>query len=101
VIEVNQPDKASRRRRGKSDAIDAETTERAALSGRMNACAKTSDGPVEMIRMFKLAKAWVNQVTNPSDQSTQGGPGQRTPQLRESMSGLSRANGEATGFRAG
>jgi hypothetical protein len=58
VIEVNQPDKASRRRRGKSDAIDAETTERAALSGRMNACAKTSDGPVEMIRMFKLAKAW-------------------------------------------
>jgi transposase len=57
VIEVNQPDKASLRRRGKTDAIDAEAAARAALSGRANARAKTGDGPVEMIRVFKLAKA--------------------------------------------
>ncbi|MPY86074.1 MAG: transposase, partial [Actinophytocola sp.] len=31
VIEVNQPDKATRRRRGKTDAIDAETAARAVL----------------------------------------------------------------------
>ncbi|GAB7040330.1 MULTISPECIES: IS110 family transposase [Catenuloplanes] len=57
IIEVNQPDKADRRRRGKTDAIDAETAARAVLSGRATATAKTGDGPVEMIRLFKLAKA--------------------------------------------
>lgn len=31
VIEVNQPDKATRRRRGKTDAIDAEAAARAVL----------------------------------------------------------------------
>lgn len=57
VLEVNQPDKATRRRRGKNDAIDAEAAARAVLTGRATALAKTGDGPVEMLRMFKLAKA--------------------------------------------
>ena len=57
VIEVNQPDKATRRRRGKTDTIDAAAAARAVLSGRATATAKTGDGPVEMIRMFKLAKS--------------------------------------------
>jgi transposase len=56
VIEVNQPDKATRRRRGKTDAIDAEAAARAVLSGRATATAKAGDGQVEMMRMFKLAK---------------------------------------------
>ncbi|MGP4092800.1 IS110 family transposase, partial [Streptomyces sp. KR55] len=56
VTEVNQPDKAARRRHGKTDAIDAEAAARAVLSGRATAAAKTSDGPVEMLRLFKLAK---------------------------------------------
>ena len=56
VTEVNQPDKASRRRRGKTDAIDAEAAARAVLSGQATATAKTGDGPVEMVRVFKLAK---------------------------------------------
>ena len=57
MIEVNRPDRADRRRRGKTDAIDAEAAARAVLSGRATAVAKTGDGPVEMLRMFKLAKA--------------------------------------------
>ena len=57
VIEVSQPDRAARRRRGKTDAIDAESAARAVLAGQATASAKASDGPVEMIRMFKLAKA--------------------------------------------
>ena len=57
VIEVNQPDRATRRRRGKTDTVDAEAAARAVLSGRASATAKTGDGPVEMLRMFKLAKA--------------------------------------------
>nr|WP_256255511.1 hypothetical protein [Streptomyces sp. MUSC 14] len=34
VVEVNQPDRALRRRRGKTDAVDAEAAARAVLSGR-------------------------------------------------------------------
>jgi transposase len=35
VIEVNAPDKATRRRRGKTDTLDAEAAARAVLSGRV------------------------------------------------------------------
>jgi transposase len=56
VVEVNQPDKAGRRRRGKTDGIDAEAAARAVLAGRATALAKTSNGPVEMVRMFRLAR---------------------------------------------
>lgn len=57
VFEVNQPDKATRRRRGKSDIIDAEAAARAVITGRATATAKAADGPVEMLRLFKMAKA--------------------------------------------
>ena len=43
VTEVNQPDKALRRRRGKSDAIDAGAAAHAVLSGRATATAKSAD----------------------------------------------------------
>ncbi|MEV4643235.1 IS110 family transposase [Actinoplanes sp. NPDC049548] len=56
VIEVSQPDKAERRRRGKTDQLDAEAAARAVLSGRAQATAKTSDGPVETIRPLHLAR---------------------------------------------
>jgi hypothetical protein len=39
-----------------SHVTDA-TDPRAVLSGRASATAKAGDGPVEMLRMFKLAKA--------------------------------------------
>jgi transposase len=57
VIEVNRADRSERRRRGKTDTIDAEGAARAVLSGRATAIAKSADGHVEMIRMFKPAKA--------------------------------------------
>jgi transposase len=41
VIEVNQPDKATRRR-GKTDTLDAEAAARAMLSGRATGSAKAS-----------------------------------------------------------
>lgn len=57
VIEVSSPDKATRRRRGKTDALDAEAAALSVLNGRAAATPKAGDGPVEMIRMFKLAKS--------------------------------------------
>ncbi|GII23270.1 IS110 family transposase [Planosporangium mesophilum] len=56
VVEVNRPDRAARRRHGKTDAIDATAAAHAVLSARATTTAKTGDGPVEMLRMFKLAR---------------------------------------------
>jgi len=56
VVEVNQPDRSTRRRRGKTDAVDAEAAARAALSGIARALPKSGDGHVEALRMLRLAK---------------------------------------------
>jgi transposase len=56
VVEINRPDRAARRRRGKSDTVDAEAAARSVLSGQTGIVPKTADGPVEAIRVLKLAK---------------------------------------------
>jgi transposase len=50
-------DRADRRRRDKSDPLDAQNAARAVLSGRACARAKSGDGPVQIARMYKLTKA--------------------------------------------
>jgi len=89
LIEVNQPDKATRRRRGKTDTIDAQAAAQAVLSGRATATAKTGDGPVAMLRMFKLAKGSAiksrTQAINPLKAVLVAAD----PALRDSLSGLS------------
>jgi len=44
VIEVNQPDRHRRRRRGKSDRLDAEMAARSVLAGDATACRKRVTG---------------------------------------------------------
>ena len=56
MVEVDQPDRSTRRRRGKTDAVDAEAAARAALSGIARALPKSGDGQVEALRMLRLAK---------------------------------------------
>ncbi|GAA1928417.1 IS110 family transposase [Streptantibioticus ferralitis] len=56
VLDVNRPDRTDRRQRGKSDPLDAQNAARAVLSGRARAQAKSGDGPVQIARMYKLAK---------------------------------------------
>jgi transposase len=56
VIEVNRPDRAARRRHGKTDTVDALAAAHAVLSQRASTTAKTADGPVEMLRIFRLAR---------------------------------------------
>lgn len=55
VIEVDRPDRGERRRRGKSDPIDAEIAARAVQSGRASGTPKTGDGRVEAIRALRIA----------------------------------------------
>lgn len=56
VLEVNQPHPHARRRRGKSDPLDAELAARAALAGKASAIPKQSDGIVESIRQLRVAR---------------------------------------------
>jgi transposase len=56
VIEVNRPDRSTRRRLGKDDAIDAEAAARAWIAGTATVTPKAGSERVEMIRMLKFAK---------------------------------------------
>lgn len=91
VIEVNRPDRATRRRRGKTDAIDAENAARAVLSGQATAQAKSSDGTVEAIRMFKIAKDSAVKARTQAINQLRAVMVRADPQLRESLTGLSPA----------
>jgi transposase len=89
VLDVNQPDKATRRRRGKNDAIDAEAAARAVLADRATALAKAGNGPVEMLRMFKLAKASAAKSRSQAINQLKAVLVSADPQLREQLAGLS------------
>src|SRR6201996_1751133 len=56
VIEVDRPDRAGRRRNGKSDPLDAESAARAVQSGRATGTPKSRDAQVEMIRILRVAR---------------------------------------------
>lgn len=62
VIEVDRPNRAERRRAGKSDPLDAIEAARAVLSGRANGRSKTRDGAVEAIRVLVVAKRSARQA---------------------------------------
>ena len=55
AVEVNRPNREMRRRRGKSDTVDAEAAARAALNGEAATAPKGSDGIVESIRAIRVA----------------------------------------------
>jgi transposase len=57
VIEVNRPNRQTRRRKGKSDPVDAEMAARAVLAGDATVTPKAADGPVEALRQLRLARA--------------------------------------------
>jgi transposase len=57
VLEVNRPDRSLRRRRGKSDTLDAAAAAEAARGSNRIAIPKTRDGQVEAARMLRLTRA--------------------------------------------
>jgi transposase len=57
VIEVDRPNRRLRRRRGKSDTIDAEAAARSVLSGEATVTPKLHCGIVESIRVLRVALA--------------------------------------------
>ncbi len=57
VVEVNRPNRQTRRRRGKSDTLDAEAAARAVLNGDAKVTPKSGDGPVEALRQLRVARS--------------------------------------------
>ncbi|MGV9349288.1 hypothetical protein ACWDSD_31720 [Streptomyces spiralis] len=53
---MNQPDRSTRLRHGKTDTVDAEAAAQAALSRVARALSKSGDGHAEALRMLWLAK---------------------------------------------
>src|SRR5712664_1080751 len=56
VLEVNRPDRAMCRSKGKSDPTDAENAARAVLSGRATAVPKEQSGAAEAMRAVSVAR---------------------------------------------
>jgi transposase len=56
VLEVNRPDRATRRRRGKSDPVDADAAARTVQAGEAIGTPKAQDGTVEMTRALPVAR---------------------------------------------
>lgn len=69
VLEVNRPDRANRRRRGKSDPVDAEAAARSVLAGQATAVPKNREGAVEALRSLTIARnSAVKATTTASNQ---------------------------------
>jgi transposase len=90
VIEVSRPDRAIRRRRGKTDAIDAQAAALAVLSGRATATAKAGTGPAEMLRMFKNAKDSAVKARTQAINQLKAVITRTEPALREQLTPLSK-----------
>lgn len=56
VLEVNRPNRAARRLKGKSDPLDAYQAAQSVLDGRAKSVPKTKDGPVECLRILRAGR---------------------------------------------
>jgi transposase len=56
VVEINRPDRARRRRKGKTDPVDAEAAARAVLAGDAHAVPKDRNGVVGELRALVVAR---------------------------------------------
>jgi transposase len=88
VTEVNRPDRATRRQRGKSDTVDAEAAAQAVISKRATATPKHADGPVEQIRIYKIAKDSAVKARSQAINQMKSILINADPVLRESLAGL-------------
>jgi transposase len=88
VVEVNRPDRATRRRLGKSDPIDAEAAARAVLAGTATGIPKAGDDRVEMIRLLKLTRDSAVKSRTAAINQIRGILVTAPAELRESLAGL-------------
>jgi transposase len=88
VFEVNRPDRQTRRRRGKSDPLDAEAAARTVQAQQGN-IPKAGDGQVEMIRSLRVARASAIKARTQAINALKGLLVTAPVELREPLRGLS------------
>ncbi|MEU9663882.1 IS110 family transposase [Streptomyces chartreusis] len=88
VVEVNQPDRATRRKRGKTDAVDADAAARAVLSGRADVTPKTGERPAADMRVLWLAKESAVKARTQAKNQLKAVLLGVDPELREALSKL-------------
>jgi transposase len=106
VVEIDRPDRRDRqgrRRRGKSDPTDAEAAARAVLAGTASGQPKAADGPVEMIRLLRVARRSALKARTQAANQLHALVLTAPDPLRARLRGLTRDRlvAMATGFRSG
>jgi transposase len=89
VLDVNRPSRQTRRRRGKSDPVDAEAAARAVQAGTATTVAKTADGWVEVIRTLRRVRRSALKARTQAANQLQSLLVTAPDQLREPLRGLS------------
>ncbi|WP_329474076.1 IS110 family transposase [Streptomyces sp. NBC_01723] len=90
VVEVNRPDRQTRRRRGKSDVVDAEAAARAVQGGTATSTPKSGDGAGEMIRALRVARRSAMKARTQAVNQLKALIGTVPDVLREHIRGLHR-----------
>ena len=89
VLEVNRPDRSARRRRGKSDPVDAEAAARAVLAGQVTAIPKAGSHVVEMVRCLRVARTTAAKARTQAANAMRALVVTAPAELREQLRGLS------------
>ncbi|MFE3957729.1 IS110 family transposase [Nocardia sp. NPDC059091] len=90
VIEVDRPDRKTRRRQGKSDPIDAYAAATAVLSGRAEGTPKSRDGAVEAVRILRVARRSAVKARTQAINQIRGLLVSAPAALREQTTGMNR-----------
>ena len=88
VLEVNRPDRAARRRHGKSDPVDADAAARAVQAGEATGTPKAQDGTVEMVRSLRVARQTAVKARTQAINALKGLLVTAPDELREQLEGL-------------
>lgn len=89
VIEVNRPNRQTRRRTGKSDPADAVAAATATLAGNAIALPKPRTGPVESVRVLRTVRDQLVKARTAATNTLHALISTAPPELREPLHGLS------------
>lgn len=89
VVEVNRPNRQKRRRNGKSDPADAIAAAAAAHAGEDTATPKTRTGPIESVRVLRIARDQLVGARTAAINALKALIVTAPHELRESLHGLS------------
>ena len=90
VLEVTAPDRGDRRRRGKSDDLDAQNAAHAAFAGRRTVTPKSRDGMIEALRVLKTCRKTAVSARRVALQMIHGTIVSAPDELRETLRALTR-----------